>query len=261
MSPDQKPKSGQSQNWFQIVKLRLRDSLLHWPQVKLAADYLQASLPRDLGIALKNSMLHGSRDLFQDVYQNDLKNLGSAAQSGGLSWRNFTPDSTLIQGLRHEGMGHLARFWGILQSDLAERQTPQQKALYVLKVASLFASAGIGISAGANVAALSLGSFKRLRTRPWFASLSLVIASTLIARLLTQALAQLPEESPDRPLADFLRANFEIIAFGGSLGTLDIPSFVRESAVDPTLDHLGEWLREVMAEANPKPRPSDANED
>lgn len=255
MSPDDKTKPWQSQKWSQM-KFRIRRGL-HWTQVKRGWDQLQASLPRDLGQAIFQSLALEGKDLIQEIYKGDLLAIGQAAKNGDLSPNAFLNGRLSAfhpNYLKNKSPSPIGKFFNQMSSDLSNCPSAQDKAGYLVKVLLLFASAGIGATTAINVATFSFGT-RKASGRPWIPSLGLVVGSSVLARLLDHSIEHIPESSKDRALADFLKANFEIIAFGGSLGILEIPDFVNQAVSDPVLNNVKAFIHEMMAEDISSPRP------
>lgn len=254
MSPNDKTKSGKRKNLFKDGFAFSRR--IHWPQVKRAVDRIQEIFPKELSVALFHSVTTEGIEVWKEFYREDVLEVGKAAKSGKLSLKSlfsgqmgavnpmqFRPSK--LKAMASDAKSPLLNFLNQLSSDLSEQKNSQDKATYILKVGTLFASSAFSLTAALRVATFGLAKNK-LGRYPWIPSIGLVLGASILARLLDHASVHMEDDSKDRELAQFLKANFEILAFGGSLGILEIPDFVANPGDDPALRALQQLISELM---------------
>jgi hypothetical protein len=253
MSPNDEPKSRKS-----------KYPRIHWTQVKRAFGRVQGALPKDLGLALFHSLSAEGKEILNEFYQNDVLEIGKAGRSGNLSTKSlfkgqlgslnpmrFRPSK--LKAIATDAKSPLLSFFNQLGSDLAELKSPQDRAIYLIKVSTIFATTAFSLTTALRVATFGLAKNK-FGKYPWIPSLGLVLGASALARLLDHASAHLEPGSKDQELAHFLKANLEIMAFGGSLGILDIPDFVNNPGSDPSLIAVQKLINQLMGASNQEPK-------
>ena len=221
-------------------------------------------MPKDLGMALFYSASAEGKDIWKEFYDRDVLEVGKAARGGRMNLRGLFSGSlgalnpmqfrpSKLKSIADDTKMPLLNFLDLVGRDLEKQKTKAEKLSYVLKVGTLFVTSAVSFTAGLRVATLGLAPNK-LGKRPWIPSLGLVLGASALARLLDHAVQHLEADSEDRELANFLKANFEIFAYGGSLGVLEVPSFVSDPGDDASLRAVRQLIRELVG--NPEGTPS-----